>query len=232
MKKILFTICMRSGSKGIKNKHFKLLDKKPLFYHTLEYVKNIKKKNFVAVSSDSKKILNRSKKYNVDFLIHRPKNLSSSKSSKIPVIKHALEQTEKLTKTKFDYIADFDATSPLRKNNDFKNALKLFLKKKADLLITATKSRKNPYFNMVELKSGRIKLIKEGNYHRRQDAPKVFDMNASFYIWKRKYLLNTKKLISKKTVLYEMSEITAYDIDNVLDLRINKSLINRFKKNL
>ena len=54
MKKILFTICMRSGSKGIKNKHFKLLDKKPLFYHTLEYVKNIKK-NFVAVSSDSKK---------------------------------------------------------------------------------------------------------------------------------------------------------------------------------
>ena len=99
-------------------------------------------------------------------------------------------------------------------------------------LVSLRDSSRNPYFNMVELKSGRLKLIKEANYHRRQDAPKVFDMNASFYIWKRKYLLNTKKLISKKTVLYEMSEITAYDIDNVLDLRINKSLINRFKKNL
>ena len=230
MKKILFTICMRAGSKGIKNKHFKLLNKKPLFYHTLEYIKNIKKSNIVTVSSDSRKILNMSKKFNVDFLIERPKKLSTSKSSKIPVIKHALEQTEKLTGIKFDYIVDFDATSPLRKKNDFNNALKLFLKKKADLLITATKSRKNPYFNMVEFNNNQIQLVKNANYKRRQDTPKVFDMNASFYIWKRKYLLNTKKLISKKTVLYEMSDITAYDIDNILDLKINKSLINELKK--
>ena len=48
----------------------------------------------------------------------------------------------------------------------------------------------------------------------------------------KKIFIEHKKLISKKTVLYEMSDITAYDIDNILDLRINKSLINRFKKNL
>ena len=230
MKKILFTICMRSGSRGIKNKHFKLLNNKPLFYHTLEYVRNIKKTNHITVSSDSRKILNMSKKYQVDFLIHRPKKLSTSKSSKIPVIKHALQQTEKIAGTKFDYIVDFDSTSPLRRNNDFRNALKLFLKKNADLLITGTKARKNPYFNMVELKKGKIKLVKNANIKRRQDVPNVFDMNASFYIWKRKYLLKTKKLISKNTVLYEMPEITAYDIDNILDLKINKSLINEFKK--
>ena len=46
----------------------------------------------------------------------------------------------------------------------------------------------------------------------------------------KKIFIEHKKLISKKTVLYEMSDITAYDIDNILDLRINKSLINRFKK--
>ena len=83
---------------------------------------------------------------------------------------------------------------------------------------------------MVELKKGKIKLVKNANIKRRQDAPNVFDMNASFYIWKRKYLLKTKKLISKNTVLYEMPEITAYDIDNILDLKINKFLINQFKK--
>ena len=48
----------------------------------------------------------------------------------------------------------------------------------------------------------------------------------------KKIFIEHKKLISKKTVLYEMSDITAYDIDNILDLRINKSLINRFKKKL
>ena len=74
MKKILFTVCMRSGSRGIKNKHLKLLNNKPLFYHTLDYLNNIKKSNFITISSDSRKILNMSKKYNVDFLIQRPKS--------------------------------------------------------------------------------------------------------------------------------------------------------------
>ena len=230
MKKILFTVCMRKGSKGLKNKHFKILGKKPLFYHTLEYLSNIKKSYFISVSSDSKKILNMSKKFKVDFLIKRPSKLSTSQSSKIPVIKHALEQSEKLSGINFDYIVDFDATSPLRKSNDFHKALKLFLRKKADLLITATKARKNPYFNMIELKNNQIQLVKNGNFKRRQDVPKVFDMNASFYIWKKNYLLNTKKLISKKTIMYEMSDSTAYDIDNILDLKINKTLINEFKK--
>ena len=201
-----------------------------LFYHTLEYLSNIKKSYFITVSSDSKKILNMSKKFKVDFLIKRPSKLSTSQSSKIPVIKHALEQSETLSGIKFDYIVDFDATSPLRKSNDFHKALKLFLRKKADLLITATKARKNPYFNMIELKNNQIKLVKNGNFKRTQDAPKVFDMNASFYIWKKNYLLNTKKLISKKTIMYEMSDSTAYDIDNILDLKINKTLINEFKK--
>ena len=56
---------------------------------------------------------------------------------------------------------------------------------------------------MVELKNGRIKLIKEANYHRRQDAPR-FRYECIILYMERKYLLNTKKLISKKTVLCEM----------------------------
>jgi len=230
MKKILFTICMRSGSKGLKNKHFKKIGGKPLFHHTLNYVNKIKKLNLTAVSTNSRKILRQSKNFNVNFLIRRPSRLATQKSSKIPVIKHALIEAERISGNKFDYIADFDATSPLRKKNDFKNALKLFLNKNADLLITGTKSRKNPYFNMVEIKNNNAQLVKVGNFKRRQDAPKVYDMNASFYIWKRNYLISTKKLISNKTVFYEMSELSAYDIDNILDLKINKILINELKK--
>ena len=33
--KILCTICMRSGSKGVKNKHLKLINNKPLMYYTI-----------------------------------------------------------------------------------------------------------------------------------------------------------------------------------------------------
>ena len=59
----------------------------------------------------------------------------TSRSSKIPVIKHALQQTEKLAGTKFDYIVDFDQHLLLEKNNDFRNALKLFLKKESRLCL-------------------------------------------------------------------------------------------------
>ena len=62
--------------------------------------------------------------------------------------------------------------------------------------------KKDPYFNMVENVKGKFKLVKEirdsnkfsrsfsSNYKivRRQDAPEVFEMNASIYIFKRSTL--------------------------------------------
>ena len=35
-----------------------------------------------------------------------------------------------------------------------------FLQKKADVLITGTKSRRNPYFNMVEIEKNKIRKVK------------------------------------------------------------------------
>ena len=134
---------------------------------------------------------------------------------------------EKKLKIKFDYIVDFDATSPIRKKVDFKRAFKTFTKKKADLLITVTPSRKNPYFNMIEISNKKISLVKNGNFVRRQDTPKVFDMNASFYIYRRNHLINSKKLISNNTVAYIMPKESAFDIDNILDLKVNEILLKK-----
>ena len=55
---------------------------------------------------------------------------------------------------------------------------------------------------------------------RRQDAPKVFDLNASIYIWKRKDLLKSKRLINKRTVFYQMPYIRSIDIDDKFDFKI------------
>ena len=55
---------------------------------------------------------------------------------------------------------------------------------------------------------------------RRQNAPLVFDLNASIYIWKRKDLLNSKKLITKKTILYKMPYMRSIDIDSINDFKL------------
>ena len=55
MNSILCTICMRSGSRGVKNKNMKLINGKPLMYYTIKQA--IKSKIFdnILVSTDSKK---------------------------------------------------------------------------------------------------------------------------------------------------------------------------------
>ena len=89
---------------------------------------------------------------------------------------------------KYDIIFDLDATSALRNTSDIKKALKIFKKNNADNLFSVNKSRRNPYFNVVEKIKGKIKIVKQTkkNIFRRQNAPQTYDMNASIYIWRRK----------------------------------------------
>ena len=61
----------------------------------------------------------------------------------------------------FDIIFDLDVTSPLRKISDIHNAFSKFNNDNSDILITASHARKNPYFNMVELRDNKVRLVKD-----------------------------------------------------------------------
>jgi CMP-N-acetylneuraminic acid synthetase len=233
--KILCTICARKGSKGLKNKNFKNLNSKPLIYHSIMQAKKSKLFNKIVVSSDSKKILFLSKKFNVDYIIKRPKKLSTDNSSKVDAIKHALLETEKKYKTKYDIVVDLDITSPLRMVVDIKKALKKILNSKNLNLVTGTKSKKNPYFNQVIFKNKRLVVpcSNKKNIYSRQEAPEVFDLNASIYIWRRTALINSLNLINSKTLLYKMPDYRSIDIDNKLDFQIVNFILKKklFKHN-
>ena len=223
---------MRGGSKGVKDKHIRAINGKPLMYFTIKQA--IKSKIFdqVIVSTDSKKILKIAKSCGADGWFLRPKNLALTTSPKVPAIKHALLQAEKFYNKRFDIIVELDATSPLREIKDITNAYKFFIKKKANMLITGCKSRKNPYYNMVEIINNKLKKVKKSkkNIYRRQDAPKTYDCNASIYIWNRKSLINFKSFFTKKTIFYEMPETRSIDIDTEFDFQLVEFLLK--KKNV
>ncbi len=225
MKKICI-ICMRAGSTEVKNKNLKLINGKPLLYYTIDQA--IKSKLFerIVVSTDSIKILNLSNKFGASGWFLRPKKYANNKISKIPSIIHAVKKAEKKYQEKYDIIFDLDVTSPLRSIKDIKNAYKKFKKDNASNLITGCSSRKNPYFNMFEYKNNQYQLVKNiRNFTSRQSAPKVYEMNASIYIWKRSYLFNKRKLFGKKTSVYFMPQERSIDIDSFFDFKIVKSLI-------
>ena len=182
----------------------------------------------IVVSTDSRKIRALKKNYKkVDF-IKRPKNLATDGANKLDAIRHALKYSESINNLKYDLVFDLDATSALRKLKDLENALKVFKNKHAENLFSVNVSRRNPYFNMVEKKNGRIRVVKKLNRWpiRRQDAPITYDMNASIYVWKRKILFSSNNLFRKKTEIYVMDIERSIDVDSKFDLTMIKNLIN------
>ena len=225
-KKILCTICARKGSKGLRNKNLLKLLGKPLIHHTLDQAKRVKFFTKIVVSSNSNKILDISKR-KVDYQIKRPELLSNDYSSKVDAIKHALLMSEKKFKIVFDTVVDLDITSPLRSVSDIHKAFEVFFKKKPGNLVSGHEARRNPYFNQVMLKKGYLDLVCKSKKKivRRQDAPKIYDLNASIYIWNRKNLLLSKKLINKKTIFFQMPYSRSIDIDDKLDLIMVKHIL-------
>jgi len=224
---ILCTICARSGSKGLKNKNFLKVYGKTLLSRCIKQSLEIKKISNIVVSSDTKKFKKISNKK--IFYLNRPKRLSGDRSGKIDVIRHALKKSEFFFKKNFETVIDLDVSAPLRKNKDINKCISLFKKKKSPNLITICKARKNPYFNMIEYKNKKFDYIKKikKKILRRQDAPKVYEMNASIYIWKKNYLNKNSKLFSKNTVCYEMPYNRSIDIDSPDDLEIVKIFMKK-----
>ena len=228
--KVLCVICARAGSKRLKNKNFKNLFGKPLIYHTIKQAIDSKIFDKIVFSTDSNKLQKLALKFGADAWFIRPILLSNDKAAKMPVIRHAIIEAEKKFNYKFDYVCDLDVTSPLRKINDIKSAFRKFKLSKQDMLISGNKARKNPYFNMVEKKGkNSLKLVIKPKKFiiRTQDAPVVYELNASIYFWKRKACFKQIGPFCKKTFFYEMPYEKSIDIDNLSDFK----MVEFFRKN-
>lgn len=228
MDKILCTICARGGSKGVKNKNIIPINNKPLIAYTIEQAKQSDLFDHIVISTDSDEIASISTQYGAEVFFKRDDSMANDTAGKLCVIKDALIKSEEHYKQQFDVLVDLDATSPLRNVEDILDSYKQFKEKNNDNLITATPSRRSPYFNMIEFdKNNCVRLSKnlDKGIKRRQDSPKTYDMNASIYIWKRDTLLNESTLFLPKTGVYIMPEDRSLDIDSKLDLKIVEFLL-------
>ena len=225
---ILATICARGGSKGEKNKNIRNLHGKPLIGYTIDYLKNWGKADRIVCSTDSAKIADIAKKYGAEVPFLRPGDLADDASAKFPVLQHAIEFCENHFDEKYDVLVDLDPTAPIRKKDDIVKAFDKFANSSADVLYSVVNARKNPYFNMVELdENGYANLSKKPDKEivARQSAPKVFDMNASIYIFDRDFVLNNSGLHDGKEIVYVMDDISGFDIDREIDFQFIEFLL-------
>lgn len=226
---LLCTVCIRGGSKGVHNKNIRQLHGKPLMAYTIEQAKTTGLFDNIVVSTDSEDFAEMARSFGADAWFKRPDELATDQAPKIPVIRHALIESEAYYQCTFDVIIDLDVTCPLRLPEDICAAYKQFICEKADILITGCDARKNPYFNVVEYRDGHLNLVRTLDIRPtcRQDAPQVYDMSSAVYIWKREVLMGSDSLFSGKTSLFVMPPERSIDIDSELDWKLVESILEQ-----
>ena len=233
---VLITICGREGSKGVKNKNIRKLLGIPLINYTIAAAYLFKKKKAknnidICVNSDSDIILEKVEKNKEITIIKRPEKLAKDNSPKVPVIKYSLKYMENHFNKRYDFVIDLDITSPLRKIEDIDNALnKATNNEKTDTVFSVVNSRRNPYFNMVEENEGTIHKVIESDFVARQQAPQVYDMNASIYCYRRDSLIDVlkKSPLEGKCDIILMKDTAVLDIDSEEDFILMEILAKYF----
>jgi N-acylneuraminate cytidylyltransferase/CMP-N,N'-diacetyllegionaminic acid synthase len=230
MKKIICTVCVRGGSKGVPGKNIRPMLGVPLLHHTLRQAVASAVFNAIAVSSDSPEILECAAQIPGVIPLRRPDELATDTAGKVPAIRHAMLEAEKAAGFTCDIEVDLDVTSPLRAPEDIRNAVAMLEEQNAPNLLTAMHSRRSPYFNLLEKDAeGEFRTAKRlpGGVFRRQDAPQCFDMNASIYVWRREVLMADTTLYHPGTALYIMPEERSWDIDSEMDWAVVELLMKR-----
>ncbi len=215
----------------MKGKNIRPLKGKPLIAYTAETALNCPILNDVIVSTDSNDIADAATAAGIKIIIKRPAELASDTASKWPVFIHALEEYERLTGNKVDYLVDMDVTVPLKTSADIAGAIQMALSDTAtDVVITGYEPERNPYFNMMELQDdGFAHIVKqtEKPIVRRQDAPTVYSLTPAAYVVKKEALYAFSHWSKAKCKIYPIPRQRAVDIDTEIDFSIVEFLIDR-----
>lgn len=223
---IVSFVFARGNSKGIKNKNLLKFNNTTLLGNAILQARKIKYSRRIFVSTDSVKIKNEALKYKAEVPFIRPKHLSTDTSPEIYAWRHAVDFLNNKLDIFPDYIVSVPTTSPLRRTSDINKCLSLAIKNKLDIVFAITSSHKNPYFNMLIKKKGKLKIAikKNKKISRRQDAPKSFDLTTICYVFKPNYIKSNFNLFSGKVGYVHIPKQRAIDIDDKWDYRIAISL--------
>jgi len=222
---VVCVIPARGGSKGVPRKNIKPFAGKPLIAYTIEQSLQSEYIDRTIVSTEDREIANISRQYGAQVPFMRPDDLAGDQVATVDVLLHTINWLEEEDKYNFDILVLLHTTTPLRAVKDIDSCIRLLVEEKADDVFSVTEAHRNPYFNMVEEGSdGFVRLVKEGLYSARQFAPKVYDMNASIYVWWKNILKEEKKIFLKKSKAYVMPKERSIDIDDDFDFKIAEFL--------
>lgn len=225
--KVIALIPSKHKSYDLPNKNYLKLKNLSLFEIAIKTAQKSKFVDSVIVTSDSTKILNKSKAAGA-LTIKRNKNLSSKNAPANKVILHAILKIKKKILKDF-IILYLQPTSPFRNHKHIDNAFKKLKLKKKNSTISIVKSKKT-IFKSLKLVNGLVKPIFNEKYvsSNRQTHITTYYPNGAIYIFKSNEFMKNKKIPITNSLPFEMSVDASHDIDTLDDYKTAKKMSKKF----
>lgn len=220
---LIITICARGGSKGIPGKNIKPIAGKPLIAYTIDQAKKFAAKHGgdIALSTESDQIKAVASEFGLETEYMRSQELGGDDIGKEAVMREVLLHYEEQRGEQYDMLLDLDVTSPLRTTEDLEAGMLMMEENQNALnLYSVNRAARNPYFNMVEEgDNGFYNLCKKPDKPilSRQNVPDVYDLNASFYYYRREFFdEGWTTPFTDRAIIYEMPHM-CFDLDDLID---------------
>lgn len=219
MKKILFVIPARGGSKGIPGKNIKLMGGVPLICRSIDIARKFVDDKDICVTTDSDGIIEVVRKHGIEVPFKRPDYLATDTASSYDVLIHALD-FYKNKGVEYDWMVLLQPTTPFRKEEDLRKMIEM-MNDDLDMVVSVKQAETNPYYNCYALnEDGYLqKFIKTPiiGYGRQAARPVIYEKNGSVYVIKIDSLRKQKINDFEKVHIYEMSKEYSIDLDEPLD---------------
>jgi CMP-N,N'-diacetyllegionaminic acid synthase len=225
--KTLYLIPARGGSKGIPGKNSKPFFGKPLIGYAIETALACAESLAdICLSTDDPALAEIGKEYGLEVPFLRPAALATDEAGSWGVMLHALEQMERMRGYGYDALVLLQPTSPFRTARHVQEALALY-SPELEGVVSVQEARSNPYFSLFEENAeGWLEKSKKGIFTRRQDCPRVWELNGAVYVLNTHSLRQHNSLADfQKLRPYEMSRLDSIDLDTPLDWKWAELLV-------
>ncbi|MBI6853131.1 acylneuraminate cytidylyltransferase family protein [Pseudomonas cichorii] len=222
-------IFARGNSKGLPEKNIKRLGEKPLLAHSIDVARQVPAIQKIFVSTDSLVIADVARQYGAE-VIERPCELATDEAPEWLAWQHAIQHLVARGE-RFDLFVSLPATSPLRSSEDVQACIQAATD--VDVVVTVTPASRSPFFNMlVRDEQGISSIVCSGeNFHRRQDAPEVYDMTTVAYVARPQYILDNTKLFAGRVRSVVVPRERAVDIDDIYDFKMAEFFLTERENN-
>lgn len=212
MRKFIAIVPVRAGSKGFPNKNIQLLEGVPLYLRAA--MQGVRTTGGALISTDIEEVLQSNPPNDIK-ISRRPSQLSDDHTPMESVLKHVIENNNL-----HDYtLVLLQATSPLRRDTNIQQAIKLYKNRCHDLVMSVVKEDKR-ILKCGTLEGGRFKAVRDPSYcfQNRQELPDVFAPNGAIYVFSAQDFLANDGFPFENIGVVEMGRRESLDIDKKEDL--------------